>query len=194
MKVPFFACVTVSLLLLTGVVDVASASPQVLVTCFGRTATIRGTKGNDVIDGTESRDVIVGKGGDDVIHGLGGDDVICGGGGHDQIFGDDGNDVLSGDGGAGPGGGDVDHGGADDYIVEVGTPFNTLFGDDGNDYLSTVDIAPDTRRHGNELHGGAGNGVDVVLTQVGEADHVNAGGSRHDHCTVDAIDVVHGCP
>src|SRR4051794_18154948 len=47
-------------------------------TCFGRTATIRGTSGNDVIYGTNGSDVIVGGKGTDQIHGLGGDDFICG--------------------------------------------------------------------------------------------------------------------
>ena len=74
-------------------------------TCAGRTATMVGTNGDDVLDGTSGSDVIVGLGGDDAINGLGGKDYLCGGsgddtigggGGPDRIYGGGGNDTLDG--------------------------------------------------------------------------------------------------
>jgi Ca2+-binding RTX toxin-like protein len=77
-------------------------------TCLSKTATIMGTKGNDVIGGTNHADVIVAFGGKDRIRGHGGNDLICGNDGNDEIGGDGGNDRISGgkgndrlDGGAG---------------------------------------------------------------------------------------------
>lgn len=55
--------------------------------CFGRPATIVGTRRRDVLVGTPHRDVIVGLGGNDTIHGRDGNDLICGGPGKDFILG-----------------------------------------------------------------------------------------------------------
>jgi hypothetical protein len=46
----------------------AAARPK----CFGRTATIVGTNGDDVLKGTAGADVIVGRGGQDTILARGG--------------------------------------------------------------------------------------------------------------------------
>jgi len=69
------------------------------VSCHGKTATMVGTEGRDVLRGTKKRDVIVGLGGNDKIIGLGGNDVICGGPGKDKIMGGKGKDKLYGDAG-----------------------------------------------------------------------------------------------
>ncbi len=69
-------------------------------TCAGRTPTILGTGGDDLISGTPGIDVIFGGGGDDVIDGGGGNDVICGGPGSDVLIGGPGHDILGGGGGA----------------------------------------------------------------------------------------------
>jgi hypothetical protein len=45
-------------------------------TCFGRKATIVGTRGDDVLIGTSGSDVIVGRDGQDRIHGRGGQDFM----------------------------------------------------------------------------------------------------------------------
>jgi Ca2+-binding RTX toxin-like protein len=65
--------------------------------CFGKVATIVGTKGADIISGTPGADVIAGGGGRDQIFGRGGADLICdrntesarlhGGSGDDRILG-----------------------------------------------------------------------------------------------------------
>src|SRR3990172_113402 len=68
-------------------------------TCAGRTATMVGTNGDDVLDGTSGSDVIIGLGGDDAINGLGGKDYLCGGSGDDTIDGGSGPDRIYGGGG-----------------------------------------------------------------------------------------------
>ena len=85
----------------------ASACPA---RCFGKRATICGTKGRDRLTGTAGRDVMVGLQGNDTIKGLGGNDLICGGSGRDMLVGGRGRDRL--DGGKGEdtckGGGEAD--------------------------------------------------------------------------------------
>jgi RTX calcium-binding nonapeptide repeat (4 copies) len=65
-------------------------------TCKGKTATIVGDRGNDVLSGASGRDVIVGLGGKDKLSGLAGNDVICGGPGKDTLKGGKGKDTLLG--------------------------------------------------------------------------------------------------
>src|SRR4051794_21214186 len=55
-------------------------------TCFGQTATLTGTAGDDpALTGTSGADVIVGLGGNDTINGGAGNDLICGNAGNDTI-------------------------------------------------------------------------------------------------------------
>jgi uncharacterized repeat protein (TIGR01451 family) len=74
----------------------ASACPA---RCFGKRATICGTRDRDRLTGTEGRDVIVGLQGNDTIKGLDGNDLICGGSGKDTLVGGRGKDRLDGGGG-----------------------------------------------------------------------------------------------
>lgn len=90
-------------------------------TCGGKSITIYGTDGDDLIYGTDGDDVIWGGAGNDEIHGGGGNDTICGGPGDDRIFGGPGNDVLIGDEG-------------NDLLVG-GPGDDTLKGGPGNDVL-----------------------------------------------------------
>ncbi|MGH2397221.1 MAG: calcium-binding protein [bacterium] len=64
--------------------------------CFGKRATICGTKGRDRLTGTARRDVIVGLQGNDTIKGLDGNDLICGGSGKDMLVGGRGRDRFDG--------------------------------------------------------------------------------------------------
>ena len=64
--------------------------------CLGRTATITGTNGKDVLKGSKFADVIAGLGGGDKITGLGKGDRICGGGGADSLNGGSGSDRCQG--------------------------------------------------------------------------------------------------
>ena len=66
------------------------------VTCGGKTATLKGTAGNDTLTGTAGPDVIAGLGGNDKITGAAGNDLICGGGGNDTLDGGSGTDKLEG--------------------------------------------------------------------------------------------------
>ncbi|MGH8610431.1 MAG: hypothetical protein ACREX9_24415, partial [Gammaproteobacteria bacterium] len=74
----------------------ASACPA---RCFGKRATICGTRDRDRLTGTAGRDVMVGLQGNDTIKGLDGNDLICGGSGKDRLVGGRGRDRLDGGGG-----------------------------------------------------------------------------------------------
>jgi hypothetical protein len=90
----FKAALLVALCLISlQVPSVAEAAPK---TSSGKTCTIVGTAGNDVLKGTSKSDVICGLGGDDVIDGASGNDTIDGGDGKDFIKGGDGADTISG--------------------------------------------------------------------------------------------------
>ena len=67
--------------------------------CGGRTTTLSGTEGRDVLNGTPRADVIAGLGGTDLVRGRGGNDVICGGASRDRLFGGGGRDRIYGEGG-----------------------------------------------------------------------------------------------
>jgi Ca2+-binding RTX toxin-like protein len=64
--------------------------------CAGRTSTIAGTAGKDLLVGTSGNDVIVGLAGNDTIRGGGGRDIICAGSGSDRVSGGRGNDAIRG--------------------------------------------------------------------------------------------------
>jgi uncharacterized repeat protein (TIGR01451 family) len=116
------------------------------VSCAGKTATLVGTAGNDVLNGTDKVDVIAGLGGDDEINGLDGDDVICagtgndlvrsgndddvakGGGGNDRVRGSAGNDRLAGNAGD-----DNLGGGAGDDVLRGGSGTDRCGGGPGAD-------------------------------------------------------------
>jgi Carboxypeptidase regulatory-like domain/RTX calcium-binding nonapeptide repeat (4 copies) len=66
--------------------------------CFGKRATIVGTKKGERIRGTRRADVIFAGGGRDRVKGLGGKDRICGGPGKDRALGGAGTDRLDGGG------------------------------------------------------------------------------------------------
>ena len=64
--------------------------------CAGKTASIVGTDGADILTGTDKRDVIAGLAGDDVIRGLDGRDTICGALGNDRLKGQTDGDLVKG--------------------------------------------------------------------------------------------------
>ena len=88
--------------------------------CFGKPATICGSRGRDRLTGTARRDVIVGLQGNDTLKGLGGNDLICGGSGKDTLVGGRGRDRL--DGGVGK---DTLDGGRDKDICQGGSEADT---------------------------------------------------------------------
>jgi Ca2+-binding RTX toxin-like protein len=113
------------------------------LTCFGKSATLVGTSGDDVIVGTPHRDVIVALAGNDVVR-ASADDVVCGGAGNDRLSGR----LVNG----GPG--------ADQLINGVHFGESTLLGGSGPDTL--------TAQGYNDFLAG-GRGADV-LTLAGWGD------------------------
>jgi Tol biopolymer transport system component len=75
---------------------VGGGGPGVRPECAGRTATIVGTAGRDLLRGTRRADVITALGGSDRVAGLRGNDLVCGGGGRDLLLGGRGRDRLVG--------------------------------------------------------------------------------------------------
>jgi Ca2+-binding RTX toxin-like protein len=168
-----FASVGVVILLIGAVVMTTPRRAGATVpTCFGSTATIVGTPGDDTLVGTNGNDVIWAGAGDDVVFGRGGNDKICGGDGNDIIDGGNGNDKISGGGGrfdivsflsaTGPINADLAKGtatgqGADTFTsVEglAGGPYSdSLYGNGGMNFL--------VGGKGNDLLDGRG-GVDLV--------------------------------
>ena len=107
--------------------------------CFGRSATIVGTPGDDDLQGTPDRDIIIGLAGDDMIEGLGDLDRICGGDGDDVLRGNRDKDFLDGQGGRDRvlGGGENDNargGGGRDRVVG-GSGHDAVSGGSGRDRL-----------------------------------------------------------
>ena len=151
-------------------------------TCRGKPATIKGTRGHDVLRGTRGADVIVGGSGNDQINGRGGKDSICGGRGDDLIVGGHGSDWLDGDTGSDtaswansargvnvnlPSG--KSSGDGNDLIIET----ENVVGSAQLDYLAGNDEA-------NSLQGGAGD--DSI--EGGPGDDLLSGG--------DGIDAIWG--
>ena len=85
-------------------------------TCFGKRATIVGTRGHDELRGTRRADVIVARGGRDTVIGRGGDDRICLGAGIDFAFAGPGDDRVAGERGVV----DFIEGGPGDDLIDGG--------------------------------------------------------------------------
>lgn len=176
--------------------------------CWGRTATIVGTSGNDVLVGTAGSDVIVGLGGNDVILGRSGNDRLCGKGGDDEITGGLGDDVVSG----GPGFDTVSYehalnavevdlaaGAARSTGSDILSSLEAVIGSDRGDRLFGNDAANAIfGRDGNDVIGGRGgedllagnHGKDVM--RGGDGADMLAGGKANDSLSggngTDALD------
>jgi len=74
----------------------AEPEPEPAPRCGGKSATIVGTAGRNVLRGTPGRDVVAGLGGRDRLIGRGGRDILCGGNGPDRLLGGKGRDRLIG--------------------------------------------------------------------------------------------------
>ena len=119
----------------SGFAPASAAHAQTVKTSSGKTCTIVGTSGADILTGTAKNDVICGLGGDDLINGGGGNDTIDGGKGNDIISGGAGNDDVHGDKGndriIGDAGNDKLYGDSGDDGLVGGTGADTLAGSDG---------------------------------------------------------------
>ena len=106
----------VGLAVLVAGVTLGAEDPAAPPSCLGRTATIVGTDGDDILLGTVGKDVIQAGRGDDTVLGDRGGDVICGGPGTDFVRGGRNNDTVHG----GPGDGDRAYGDLGDDQVNGG--------------------------------------------------------------------------
>lgn len=148
---------TLALIMALGAIVVIAPPSTAAPMCFGKRATIVGTRGADRLVGTGGKDVIVGLGGDDEILGRGGRDRICGGNGSDNIRGQRGPDLATG----GPGedtvkgnrGRDRVHTGPNHPWLRGGYPHDDAFGGSGNDRVIGIDA----------LYGGAGDDRVIVI-------------------------------
>ncbi|MGH2919201.1 MAG: Ig-like domain-containing protein [Solirubrobacteraceae bacterium] len=155
--------------------------------CNGKTATIVGTTGNDVLNGTNGADVIVGLGGKDTIRGGRGNDTICGAAGSDRISGGRGSDRMFGGTGSdrltGGAGNDRLTGNAGNDRLLGGTGKDRLSGGSGKDRL-TGGKSKDTFN--------AGSGRDTVNSRDRRRETVRCGTAR-DRVTADRIDRLVAC-
>jgi uncharacterized repeat protein (TIGR01451 family) len=116
----------------------ATATTRVVgpgATCRGATATLIGTRGDDVLVGGGGSDVIVAFGGNDTIYGFAGRDLVCAGSGRDHVGGGTAADRVFGGSGA-------------DRLLGRGGP-DLLRGSAGRDLLRG-------NRGADRLRGGAG--------------------------------------
>lgn len=131
--------------LIIGNVSTVEAAP--VKTSSGKTCTIVGTAGNDVINGTSKNDVICGLGGNDTINAGSGNDIIDGGSGRDLINGQLGNDSVSGGTGndliSGNEGNDRLLGDAGNDTINGDGGNDGLIGGDGTDVLAGADGQPE---------------------------------------------------
>ena len=171
--------IAISLLSAAVLVAPAGVSPSAAAvsaanSCEGRTATLVGTAGPDVLIGTSGPDVIAALEGDDQISGREGDDVVCGGDGSDLITGGSGDDRLFGG---------LD--GLETWSSPGGAEYPVIFGDlvdggPGNDWL---DLGYDDRERslqGEEPDELLLNGPSAVLHLAEEGEVGDAFGFGHD--------------
>jgi Ca2+-binding RTX toxin-like protein len=116
-----------------------SGAAKAAPTCFGRTATITGTRQGEVIRGTSGLDVIASLAGRDTVLSRQGPDFVCSGPGNDTVHAAEGfNRIFGGDG--------------DDYMDGRRGPGNIVIGGKGRDHVQAE----------GRIDGGPGN--DIIET------------------------------
>ena len=182
----------------------ASAVPR----CFGKVATIVGSKRNDRLEGTPRADVMVAGDGHDVIRGLKGNDRICGGRGSDRMEAGPGDDRIHGGPEPRPSEGDLLIYATASSGVEVDLVRGTAVGE-GTDRVVAVE---DVRGSGHDdvllgdgvrnfLRGGGGDDLiegradgDVLVGGADRSFWTCAEGSGNDVLDGgDGPDFIHGC-
>jgi Ca2+-binding RTX toxin-like protein len=178
------------------------ATAQTPPQCFGRTATIVGTEGDDTISGTTGTDVIVALDGTDFVLGWHDPeptypyeptlpdemDYICGGANAGEGGGGDPDESLRGGYGrdriAGGGGADSLVGGKGNDVLMGGSSQDSLSGEGGHDRI--YGDGGDEIYY-NQLVGG--NGDDYLEGRLGVKDRF-FGGSGYDTCVMGPEDVI----
>ena len=179
-----------------------SATAQTAPTCFGKTATIVGTEGDDTITGTTGTDVIVALDGTDKVFGWHDPepsypyeptlpdemDYICGGANASEGGGGDPDESLRGGYGrdriAGGGGADLLLGGVGNDVLMGGSSQDWLYGEGGHDRLY-ADGGDEV--YANNLLGGPGD--DYLEGRLGTRDRFY-GGSGYDTCVMGPEDII----
>jgi hypothetical protein len=105
-------------------------------------ATIKGTKGPDVLKGTSNAETLNGKRGNDKLRARGGDDTLRGSGGKDNLKASKGSDEA--------------YGGKGRDTLNGGAGFDLLYGESGPDVIRARDNEPD------EIDCGDGNDKAIV--------------------------------
>jgi hypothetical protein len=191
---------TVIAIAATGLLPVP-ATAQTAPTCFGKTATIVGTEGDDDITGTTGTDVIVALDGTDFVLGWHDPeptypyeptlpdemDYICGGANAGEGGGGDPDEDLRGGYGrdriAGGGGADSLRGGKGNDVLMGGSSQDALHGEGGHDRIYG-DGGDEV--YANHLDGGPGD--DYLEGRLGVRD-VFWGGSGYDTCVMGPEDI-----
>ena len=141
-------------------------------TCFGKTPSIMGTDGSDILEGTIGPDVIFAGKGSDTVRAGGGNDLICGGSGEDHgLFGQGGNDKI--DAGTSERTTKVYGGTGNDFLYDApgGGDGQEMFGGPGDDVLKAGDS---NGTYIDVLDGGPGN--DVMEQGGSEGVFIGGGG------------------
>ncbi|MFC4071563.1 calcium-binding protein [Actinoplanes subglobosus] len=165
------------------------------VAADGKTCTIVGTPGDDVLVGTPGPDVICGLGGNDRIRGGPGNDTLDGGPGDDLLEGEAGADLLIGGPGLdtlkGGAGNDTLRGGDDDDILDGGAGNDIIEAGGGNDDVDGGATEPEPAKAADRLIGGEGDdtvrggpGADVI--EGGGGNDTISGGTGNDTATGDS--------
>ena len=178
------------------------AAAQIAPECFGRTATVVGTEGDDTLSGTTGSDVIVALDGHDTVLGWHDPeatyphvpaqpdemDYICGGAGaggggggdpDENLWGGYGRDRIAGGGGA-----DRLLGGFGNDVLEGGSGNDFIYGEGGHDRLFGDGTS---EPYANNLIGGPGD--DYLEGRLGTRDRFY-GGSGYDTCVVGPEDIL----
>ena len=178
------------------------AASQTAPECFGRTATVVGTEGDDTLSGTTGSDVIVALDGTDTVLGWHDPeatyphvpalpdamDYICGGANAGEGGGGDADEDLRGGYGrdriAGGGGADFLRGGNGNDVLMGGSSQDSLYGEGGHDRI--YGDGGDEIYY-NQLVGG--NGDDYLEGRLGAKDRF-FGGSGYDTCVMGPEDII----
>jgi Ca2+-binding RTX toxin-like protein len=189
---------------LIALIVASSGSARVRGSCYGKPATITGTKGSDNIKLTAHKDIVDAMRGNDTIEASStktnhGKDIICGGAGHDKITGNNDDNILIG----GPGNDDVKGGPAHDLVIgDNANPSGPESGPTGSDTVNGTGgrdfVVGDNYAEGNAT--GASSDKDVLGvggpdTVIGDDASVrgNAMGGKNDHLAgADGNDLVVG--
>ena len=140
----------------------ATNGDDTIINYLDKAITIRGRKGDDVIEGGSFNDRLRGGAGNDKVKGKEGDDIIIGGAGIDRLFGGRGDDKIRG--GKGP---DLINGGLGNDILRGDNGRDTFIVGEGHDLILDFDIQKDTFEFKNQSIADSASDFSIRATDVG---------------------------